>query len=90
MDAVRGAADKAVYRRTYEGTNTGPGGTGKRVRFNAGRAWTFSDEGLIAESIGSFDSEEYERQLAEGARAGSCNSPSDSQSERKPGGRQGT
>jgi len=66
MDAVRGAADRAVYLWTYEGTNTGPGDTGKRVRFNGWEAWTLSDEGLIAESLGSFDSEEYERQLAEG------------------------
>ncbi|MGB8361760.1 MAG: nuclear transport factor 2 family protein [Acidimicrobiia bacterium] len=66
MDAVRGAADKAVYLWTYEGTNTGPGGTGKRVRFNGWEAWTLSDEGLISESIGTFDSEEYERQLAAG------------------------
>jgi len=36
------------------------------MRFNGWEAWTFSDKGLIAESIGSFDSEEYERQLAEG------------------------
>jgi uncharacterized protein (TIGR02246 family) len=66
MDAVRGAGDDAVYLWTYEGTNTGPGGTGNRVRFNGWEAWTFSDDGLIAKSIGSFDSGEYERQLAEG------------------------
>lgn len=66
MDAVRGAGDKAVYLWTYEGTNTGPGGTGRRVRFNGWEAWTFSEEGLIASSIGTFDVAEYERQLAEG------------------------
>jgi steroid delta-isomerase-like uncharacterized protein len=66
MDAVRGAGDEAVYLWTYEGTNTGPDGTGNRVRFNGWEAWTFSGDGLIARSIGSFDTEEYERQLAEG------------------------
>lgn len=66
MDAVRGAADSAVYLWTYEGTNTGPGGTGHRVRFSGWEAWTFSAEGLIARSIGTFDADEYERQLAEG------------------------
>lgn len=66
MDAVRGAGDNAVYLWTYEGTNTGPGGTGNRVRFNGWEAWTFSDDGLIARSIGTFDAEEYERQLAAG------------------------
>lgn len=66
MDAVRGADAQAVYLWTYEGTNTGPGGSGNRVRFNGWEAWTLSDDGLIAKSIGTFDAEEYERQLAEG------------------------
>ena len=66
IDAVRGAGNKAVYLWTCEGTNTGPGGTGNQVRFNGWEAWELSDDGLIARSIGSFDSEEYERQLAEG------------------------
>lgn len=66
MDAVRGAGDQAVYLWTYEGTNTGLGGSGNRVRFNGWEAWTLSDDGLIAESIGTFDAEEYERQLTEG------------------------
>jgi uncharacterized protein (TIGR02246 family) len=66
MDAVRGAGDNAVYLWTYEGTNTGPGGTGRRVRFSGWEAWTFSEDGLIATSIGSFDADEYERQLTEG------------------------
>ncbi len=66
MDAVRGAGDRAVYLWTYEGTNTGPGGTGHKVRFNGWEAWTFSDDGLVAASIGTFDADEYERQLAEG------------------------
>lgn len=66
MDAVRGAVDRAVYLWTFEGTNTGPGGTGHKVRFNGWEEWTFSPDGLVAASIGTFDSDEYERQLAEG------------------------
>ncbi len=66
MDNVRGAGDNGVYLWTYEGTNTGPGGTGHKVKFSGWESWTFSAEGLVAVSIGSFDSDEYERQLAEG------------------------
>ena len=66
MDAVRGAGTRAVYLWTYQGTNTGPGGTGKRVSFSGWEAWTFNDEGLVATSIGTFDADEYARQLAEG------------------------
>jgi len=66
MDHVRGAGDKAIYSWTYEGTNTGPEGTGNAVRFNGWEAWTFNAENLIQTSIGAFDTVEYERQLAEG------------------------
>ena len=66
MDHVRGASNKAIFSWTYEGTNTGPDGTGKAVRFSGWEAWTFSAEGLVQTSIGTFDADEYERQLAEG------------------------
>ena len=66
MDAVRGAGDRAVYLWTYEGTNLGPGGTGNRVRFSGWEAWIFTDDGLVGESLGNFDEDEYNRQLAEG------------------------
>ena len=66
MDAVRGAGDTAVYLWTFEGTNTGPGGTGSRVRFSGWEAWTFSSDGLVKRSVGTFDTSEYERQLAAG------------------------
>ena len=55
-----------MYLWTYEGTNTGAGGTGKDVRFSGWEAWTFSKDGLVASSIGTFDATEYERQLVEG------------------------
>ena len=48
------------------GTNTGPGGTGKAVRFSGYEDWRFGPDGLIAESLGHFDAADYRRQLAEG------------------------
>jgi uncharacterized protein (TIGR02246 family) len=66
MDAVRGAGNRAIYLWTYIGTNSGPGGTGKKVRFSGWEAWTFSDDDLITTSIGTFDADEYARQLEEG------------------------
>ncbi|MGH9703616.1 MAG: ester cyclase [Candidatus Acidiferrales bacterium] len=56
----------AVYRWTLRGTNTGPGGTGKRVCVSGFEEWQFDNDGLIAESLGHFDSDEYERQLEHG------------------------
>lgn len=66
LDSARVAGDRAVFLWTYEGTNSGPGGTGHAVRFNGWEQWTFGDDGLVAVSDGRFDTVEYERQLAEG------------------------
>lgn len=66
MDGVRGAGDRAVFLWTYEGTNTGPGGTGNRVRFSGWEAWTLSPSGLVQRSLGNFDQAEYDSQLADG------------------------
>jgi hypothetical protein len=51
------------YHWTLVGTNTGPGGTGRKVRVSGFEAWTIGADGLIGESRGSFDSAEYQRQL---------------------------
>ena len=56
-----------IYRWTLTGTNTGPGGGGKRVRISGQEKWRIDDAGLIETSLGSFDAAEYERQLKEGA-----------------------
>jgi predicted ester cyclase len=54
------------YHWTLVGTNTGPGGTGKRVRISGFEEWTIGDDGLIAESQGHYDQAEYDRQLEHG------------------------
>lgn len=56
----------AAFHWTLIGTNTGPGGTGKRVRISGYELWKIDNDGLIAESKGHFDSVEYERQLKHG------------------------
>ena len=54
------------FHWTLIGTNTGPGGTGNRVRITGFEEWTIGDDGLIAESQGHFDQAEYDRQLEHG------------------------
>ena len=61
------SSSDAVFHWTLTGTNTGPGGTGKRVRISGYELWKINNDGLIAESKGHFDSAEYERQLKEGS-----------------------
>jgi predicted ester cyclase len=67
MDGVSFQGDHAIYRWTLTGTNTGPGGTGKAVRISGYEKWTFSEDGLIAESQGHFDEADYQRQLNSGS-----------------------
>jgi uncharacterized protein (TIGR02246 family) len=66
LDLARLAGDRAVYMWTYEGTNTGLGGTGRQVRFSGWEQWTLDIDGLISISDGRFDTAEYERQLTHG------------------------
>jgi uncharacterized protein (TIGR02246 family) len=63
MDDVSRDSDGTKFHWTLTGTNTGPGGTGKRVRISGYELWKIDNDGLIAESKGHFDSTEYERQL---------------------------
>ena len=69
MDDVVVRDDAVEYHWTLVGTNTGPGGTGKRVRISGFEEWTIGDDGLIAESQGHFDQAEYDRQLEHGVDA---------------------
>ena len=63
MDDLTVDGDQAVYRWTLVGTNTGPGGTGRAVRISGFEEWRIGADGLIAESLGHFDSTDYQRQL---------------------------
>ena len=66
MDDVTHESDGTKFHWTLTGTNTGPGGTGKRLRISGYELWKLDPDGLIAESKGHFDSAEYERQLKRG------------------------
>ena len=63
MDRVTRDSDGTKFHWTLTGTNTGPGGTGKRVRISGYELWKIDNAGLIGESKGHFDAAEYERQL---------------------------
>ena len=67
MDKVTRDTDGTKFHWTFTGTNTGPGGTGKRVRISGYELWQINNEGLITESKGRFESAEYERQIKYGA-----------------------
>lgn len=66
MDGIRTGGNKAIFLWTLEGTNSGPGGTGNRVRICGWQNWRLSDDLLIAEADGGYDEAEYDRQVREG------------------------
>ena len=63
MDGISGTDERAVYRWTLVGTNSGPDGNGNKVRISGYEEWRFDANGLVLESRGHFDAEDYERQL---------------------------
>lgn len=66
MDDLVDKEETVIYHWTLSGANTGPGGTGKRVRISGSEEWRIGGDGLVAESLGHFDSAEYQRQLEHG------------------------
>jgi hypothetical protein len=67
LDRISQEGGHAVFRWTWTGTNSGPGGTGKFVRITGYEEWTLGTGGLIVESKGHYDEAEYQRQVKFGA-----------------------
>jgi predicted ester cyclase len=63
FDKLETRGERTAFHWTLTGTNTGPGGAGKRVRISGCELWKIDNDGLIGESKGHFDVAEYERQL---------------------------
>ena len=66
MDDVTHHSDGTKFHWTLTGTNTGPGGTGKRLRISGCELWKIDEDGLIGDSKGHFNTAEYGRQLKHG------------------------
>lgn len=64
---VAGAGQQAVFHWRWTGTNTGPGGTGRAVDLRGYEEWTLRPDGLILESRGHYDEDDYHRQLSDDA-----------------------
>ncbi|CAN5324701.1 hypothetical protein BH10PSE17_BH10PSE17_00910 [soil metagenome] len=70
MDDLYERHGEAVYEWTLEGTSTGPGGSGNRVRISGLEKWTMSPMRLIEQSIAFFDATDYQAQLGEAEAPG--------------------
>ena len=63
FDGLQSRGDAVAFHWTLIGTNTGPGGSGNRVRISGHELWKFDADGLVCESKGNFDATDYERQV---------------------------
>jgi len=70
FDKLEPRGNRTAFHWTVIGTNSGPGGTGERIRISGYELWKIDNDGLIAESKGHFDAAEYERQLKQGVDVG--------------------
>jgi nuclear transport factor 2 (NTF2) superfamily protein len=66
MDYVVNAPDRIEYHWTLTGTHTSSR-AGNKVRISGFEQWKFDQDGLIAVSIGHFDTAEYQRQITQTA-----------------------
>ena len=63
MDSLTKGNETYRYYWTFKGTNSGPNGTGNKVDFSGFEEWTMNDKGLVQKSIGTYDADDYTRQL---------------------------
>ncbi len=63
FDKLEPREGAVAFHWTLIGTNTGPGGTGNKVRISGYELWKIDNVGLIGESKGHFDAADYEKQL---------------------------
>ena len=68
MNRLVQAGNRVEYHWTLTGTNTGPGGTGRAVEIDGFESWRMGADGLVEESLGSFDADDYERQISGGSQ----------------------
>ena len=66
FDRLEPEGNRVLYHWTFVGTNTGPGGTGKQVRISGYEDWKIAADGLIADSSGHYDAQDWDRQLKGG------------------------
>jgi predicted ester cyclase len=63
FDRLESRGEAIAFYWTLTGTNSGPSGTGNRVRISGYEVWNVDNDGLITKSKGHFDAEDYQRQL---------------------------
>jgi hypothetical protein len=63
FDRLEPKGDRVLYHWTFTATNSGPGGTANQVRISGSEDWKIGADGLIADSKGHYDAQDWERQV---------------------------
>ena len=63
FDRLEPQGERVLYHWTFIGANTGPGGTGNKVQISGYEDWKFGADGLIADSRGHYDAQDWDRQV---------------------------
>ena len=63
FDRLESKVERVLYHWTFGGTNTGPGGTGNAVLISGYEDWKIGSDGLISESKGHYDAQDWDRQV---------------------------
>jgi uncharacterized protein (TIGR02246 family) len=62
-DRLEQSGDRTHFHWTLTGSASGPGGSGRPIHISGHEDWLVGSDGLIVESRGHMDSEDYARQL---------------------------
>jgi uncharacterized protein (TIGR02246 family) len=63
FDRLEPKGNRVLYHWTFIGTNNGPGGTGNQVRISGYEDWMIGSDGLIADSRGHYDAQDWDQQV---------------------------
>ena len=63
MDSLVQHPGSLEFHWTLTGTYSGPEGPGNQVKISGVERWQLNKEGLVQSSVGSFDAEDYSRQI---------------------------
>ena len=63
FDRLEPKGNRVLYHWTFIGTNAGPGGTDNQVRISGCEDWKMGQDGLIADSKGHYDAQDWDRQV---------------------------
>jgi hypothetical protein len=64
FDRLEPEGDRVLYHWTFCGKNTGPGGSGNHVQISGYEDWKIGSDGLIADSKGHYDAQDWDRQVS--------------------------